>query len=123
MFHAGDGNLHPLICYDAATEGEAERAEELSALIMRACVDAGGSITGEHGVGVDKKAYMPSMFSEPDLDAFQRLRCAFDPRRPGQPGQGDADAAAVRRGARSLSRASAGAGRRRGAVLMRGSDR
>src|SRR5581483_10083453 len=54
VFHAGDGNLHPLICYDAATEGEAERAEKVSGLIMKACVDAGGSITGEHGVGVDK---------------------------------------------------------------------
>jgi glycolate oxidase len=87
VFHAGDGNLHPLICYDAGREGEAERAEELSGLIMKACVDAGGSITGEHGVGVDKKAYMPSMFSEPDLDAFQRLRCAFDPRGLANPGK------------------------------------
>ncbi|HEY3728784.1 MAG TPA: FAD-linked oxidase C-terminal domain-containing protein [Solirubrobacteraceae bacterium] len=87
VFHAGDGNLHPLICYDSAEEGEAERAEELSALILRACVDAGGSITGEHGVGVDKKAYMPSMFSEPDLDAFQRLRCAFDPPGLANPGK------------------------------------
>jgi glycolate oxidase len=87
VFHAGDGNLHPLICYDANKEGEAQRAEELSALIMRACVDAGGSITGEHGVGVDKKAYMPSMFSEPDLDAFQRLRCAFDPPGLANPGK------------------------------------
>jgi glycolate oxidase len=87
VFHAGDGNLHPLICYDSGQEGEAERAEELSALIMRACVDAGGSITGEHGVGVDKKGYMPSMFSEPDLDAFQRLRCAFDPPGLANPGK------------------------------------
>jgi glycolate oxidase len=87
VFHAGDGNLHPLICYDTAKAGEAERAEELSALIMRACVDAGGSITGEHGVGVDKKAYMPSMFSEPDLEAFQRLRCGFDPAGLANPGK------------------------------------
>jgi glycolate oxidase len=87
VFHAGDGNLHPLICYDSGQEGEAQRAEELSALIMRACVDAGGSITGEHGVGVDKKGYMPSMFSEPDLDAFQRLRCAFDPPGLANPGK------------------------------------
>ena len=79
VFHAGDGNLHPLVCYDSGVEGEAARAEELAGLIIKACVDAGGSITGEHGVGVDKKAYMPSMFSEPDLEAFQRLRCAFDP--------------------------------------------
>ena len=87
VFHAGDGNLHPLVCYDAAVEGEAERAEELAGLIIKACVDAGGSITGEHGVGVDKKSYMPSMFDEPDLDAFQRLRCAFDPQGRANPGK------------------------------------
>jgi glycolate oxidase len=87
VFHAGDGNLHPLVCYDAAREGEAQRAEELSGLIIKACVDAGGSITGEHGVGVDKKAYMPSMFGEPDLEAFQRLRCAFDPHGLANPGK------------------------------------
>ena len=87
VFHAGDGNLHPLVCYDAAREGEPERAEELAGLIVKACVDAGGSITGEHGVGVDKKAYMPSMFSEADLEAFQRLRCAFDPHGLANPGK------------------------------------
>ncbi len=87
VFHAGDGNLHPLVCYDAAEPGEPERAEELAGLIVRACVDAGGSITGEHGVGVDKKAYMPSMFSEPDLEAFHRLRCAFDPHGLANPGK------------------------------------
>ncbi len=87
VFHAGDGNLHPLVCYDAAREGEPERAEELAGLIVKTCVDAGGSITGEHGVGVDKKAYMPSMFSEPDLEAFQRLRCAFDPHGLANPGK------------------------------------
>ncbi len=87
VFHAGDGNLHPLICYDATREGEAQRAEELSGLIVKACVDAGGSITGEHGVGIDKKAYMPSMFSEADLEAFQRLRCAFDPHGLANPGK------------------------------------
>jgi glycolate oxidase len=87
VFHAGDGNLHPLVCYDAARPGEAERAEELSGLIVKACVDAGGSITGEHGVGVDKKRYMPAMFSEADLDAFQRLRCAFDPHGLANPGK------------------------------------
>lgn len=87
VFHAGDGNLHPLVCYDAARAGESERAEELAGLIVKACVDAGGSITGEHGVGLDKKAYMPSMFSEPDLEAFQRLRCAFDPAGLANPGK------------------------------------
>jgi glycolate oxidase len=87
VFHAGDGNLHPLVCYDGREEGEPERAEELAGLIVKACVDAGGSITGEHGVGVDKKAYMPQMFSEPDLATFQRLRCAFDPDGLANPGK------------------------------------
>jgi glycolate oxidase len=87
VFHAGDGNLHPLVCYDGAVEGEAERAEELSGLIIDACLDAGGSITGEHGVGVDKKKHMPKMFAEEDLDAFQRLRCAFDPAGLANPGK------------------------------------
>jgi glycolate dehydrogenase FAD-linked subunit len=87
VFHAGDGNLHPLVCYDAAREGEPQRAEELAGLIVKACVDAEGSITGEHGVGLDKKAYMPSMFSDSDLEAFQRLRCAFDPAGLANPGK------------------------------------
>jgi glycolate oxidase len=87
VFHAGDGNLHPLVCYDAANEGEAERAEECAGEIVKACVDAGGSITGEHGVGVDKKRYMPQMFEEPDLATFQRLRCAFDPDGQANPGK------------------------------------
>jgi glycolate oxidase len=79
VFHAGDGNLHPLICYDEASAGEAERAEELAGRIVELCVESGGSITGEHGVGLDKRKHMPLLFDEPDLDAFQRLRCAFDP--------------------------------------------
>ena len=87
VFHAGDGNLHPLVCYDATREGDAARAEELAGLILLACLQAGGSITGEHGVGVDKVRYMPRMFSEADLDAFQRLRCAFDPAQRANPGK------------------------------------
>jgi glycolate oxidase len=87
VFHAGDGNLHPLVCYDGNKEGEAERAEELSGAILAACVEAGGSITGEHGVGFDKKRYMPRMFDEPDFDAFMRLRCAFDPAGLANPGK------------------------------------
>src|SRR5439155_18992841 len=70
-----------------AVPGEPERAEELAGLIVSACVDAGGSITGEHGVGIDKKRYMPRMFGEGDLDAFQRLRCAFDPAGMANPGK------------------------------------
>jgi glycolate oxidase len=87
VFHAGDGNLHPLICYDADCPGEPERAEELAGLILRACLDLGGSITGEHGVGIDKKMQMPAMFSQADLDSFHRLRCAFDPRGLANPGK------------------------------------
>ncbi|MBV9197751.1 MAG: FAD-binding protein [Solirubrobacterales bacterium] len=87
VFHAGDGNLHPLVCYDGHIPGEAERAEELSGRILEACLEAGGSLTGEHGVGVDKKRYMPRMFSEPDLSAFQKLRCAFDPDGLANPGK------------------------------------
>jgi glycolate oxidase len=87
VFHAGDGNLHPLVCYDGAVDGQAQRAEELAGQIVVACVEAGGSITGEHGVGVDKKRYMPKMFSEADLDAFQKLRCAFDPDGLANPGK------------------------------------
>ncbi len=85
VFHAGDGNLHPLVLYDG--EEEAARAEELAGRIIEACVDAGGSITGEHGVGFDKKRYMPKMFGEPDLAAFQHLRCAFDPAGLANPGK------------------------------------
>ena len=87
VFHAGDGNLHPLICYDATVPGEPERAEELANLILSACLDLGGSITGEHGVGVDKKGQMPAMFSESDLEGFHRLRCAFDPHGLANPGK------------------------------------
>jgi glycolate oxidase len=87
VFHAGDGNLHPLVCYDSARPGEAARAEELAGMIIKACVAAEGSITGEHGVGVDKRDYMPAMFSADDLDTFQRLRCAFDPRGLANPGK------------------------------------
>jgi glycolate oxidase len=87
VFHAGDGNLHPLVCYDGSKEDEAERAEECAGAIVKACVDAGGSITGEHGVGVDKKRYMPAMFSDADLSVFQRLRCAFDPEQRANPGK------------------------------------
>jgi glycolate dehydrogenase FAD-linked subunit len=79
VFHAGDGNLHPLICYDESVPGQAAHAEAVASEILQYCIDAGGAITGEHGVGADKKAYMPKMFGENDLDAMQRVRCAFDP--------------------------------------------
>jgi glycolate oxidase len=79
VFHAGDGNLHPLICYDESIPGQAAHAEQVASEILRYCIDAGGAITGEHGVGADKKAYMPEMFGEHDLEAMQLVRCAFDP--------------------------------------------
>jgi glycolate oxidase len=79
VFHAGDGNLHPLICYDEAIPGQAEHAEKVAAEILMYCIEAGGAITGEHGVGVDKKGYMPKMFGADDLDTMQLVRCAFDP--------------------------------------------
>ena len=87
VFHAGDGNLHPLVLYDAAVEGEIERAKELAERILEACVDAGGSLTGEHGVGVDKACSMPRMFSERDLEVFARVRLAFDPHGLANPGK------------------------------------
>jgi glycolate oxidase len=79
VFHAGDGNLHPLVLYDRHIEGQEEAAESLSNKILEICLAAGGSITGEHGVGEDKKKMMSKMFSEPDLATMQRVRCAFDP--------------------------------------------
>ena len=87
VFHAGDGNLHPLVCYDRRISGEAERAQRLAEAILEACVDAGGSITGEHGVGADKACSMPLLFGPDDLDAMQRLRRAFDPAGLANPGK------------------------------------
>src|SRR5437899_2604478 len=78
VFHAGDGNLHPLILYDANNGDELERAEAFGADILRLCGEVGGVLTGEHGVGVEKRDLMPTMFSETDLAQQQRLKCAFD---------------------------------------------
>jgi len=86
VFHAGDGNLHPLVLYDAA-RGETERARELAEAILEACLEAGGSLTGEHGVGMDKVCRMPRMFSERDLAVFERLRRTFDPQGLCNPGK------------------------------------
>ena len=87
VFHAGDGNLHPLVLYDGEVEGQEERAEELAAEILYACLEHGGSITGEHGVGFDKKQYMPKQFGADDLEVMQLLRCAFDPAGRCNPGK------------------------------------
>jgi len=79
VFHAGDGNLHPLVLYDARVPGQEKAAEELGGDILRLCLRYGGSITGEHGVGADKAAYMAEMFTSEDLDTMNLVRCAFDP--------------------------------------------
>ncbi|MGO9742689.1 MAG: FAD-linked oxidase C-terminal domain-containing protein [Roseiarcus sp.] len=78
VFHAGDGNLHPLILYDANNPGELQRAEDFGADILRLCVEVGGVLTGEHGVGIEKRDLMDAMFDEVDLNQQQRLKCAFD---------------------------------------------
>ncbi len=87
VFHAGDGNLHPLVLYDHRIDGQADRAAELAEKILEVCIDAGGSITGEHGVGTDKACSMPLLFSEADLGAMARLRRGFDPQGLANPGK------------------------------------
>jgi glycolate oxidase len=80
IFHAGDGNLHPLILYDANAPGELERVERCGADILKLCVEAGGCLTGEHGVGLEKRDLMPVQFTPVDLVQQMRLKSAFDPR-------------------------------------------
>ncbi|MEO0670724.1 MAG: FAD-linked oxidase C-terminal domain-containing protein [Pseudomonadota bacterium] len=87
VFHAGDGNLHPLILYDAAIPGDIEKAEAFGADILKLCVEVGGVLTGEHGVGVEKRDLMGEMFTETDLKQQQRLKCAFDPQHRLNPGK------------------------------------
>ena len=113
VFHAGDGNLHPLVLYDGSLEGEPERAEELAGKILEACLDAGGSLTGEHGVGTDKACSMPLMFGEADLGDDAPRAARLRPERPLEPRQGLPDPAPLRRGSRPLPRPSAREGRPR----------
>jgi glycolate oxidase len=87
VFHAGDGNLHPLVLFDDSSADAAEAAEEVSGRILDLCIEHGGSITGEHGVGIDKSRYMPKMFGDDDLDTMQLVRCAFNPRNLCNPGK------------------------------------
>jgi glycolate oxidase len=87
VFHAGDGNLHPLVLFDDAVEGQAHEAEELAGAILELCVTSGGSITGEHGVGSEKRMKMAKQFTPEDLDTMQLLRCAFDPAGIANPGK------------------------------------
>ncbi len=87
VFHAGDGNLHPLILYDVMKPGDLDKAESFGADILRLCVEAGGVLTGEHGVGVEKRDLMPAMFAEEDLAQQLRVKCAFDPSHRLNPGK------------------------------------
>jgi glycolate oxidase len=87
VFHAGDGNLHPLVLFDDEIEGAGDAAEKVSGAILDLCIAHGGSITGEHGVGMDKAKYMPRMYTEEDLDTMQLVRCAFDPQNISNPGK------------------------------------
>ena len=87
VFHAGDGNLHPLILFNGREAGALGRAESLAGAILRMCVEMGGSITGEHGVGVEKREYLPEMFGPEEMDAMRRLRAAFDPLGIANPGK------------------------------------
>lgn len=87
VFHAGDGNLHPLILFDGREPGALERAEALAGRILKMCVEMGGSITGEHGVGVEKRDYLPDMFNAEEMDCMMRLRAAFDPHGIANPGK------------------------------------
>jgi glycolate oxidase len=87
VFHAGDGNLHPLILFDANQPGELKRAEDFGADILRYCVEVGGVLTGEHGVGIEKRDLMAEMFTEDDMKQQQRLKCAFDPDQLLNPGK------------------------------------
>jgi glycolate oxidase len=87
VFHAGDGNLHPLILYDESIPGTFERVEQLGGEILKLCVRAGGSISGEHGIGADKRCYMPDMFTEADLETMQWVRQTFNPKELANPGK------------------------------------
>lgn len=87
VFHAGDGNLHPLILYDNSVHGALEKVEELGGEILKLCVKVGGSLSGEHGIGADKKCYMPDMFTESDLEAMQWVRQVFNPKGLANPGK------------------------------------
>jgi glycolate oxidase len=87
VFHAGDGNLHPLILFDGREPGALERAEKLAGRILKMCVAMGGSITGEHGIGMEKRDYLPDMFTAEEIDCMQRLRHAFDPLGIANPGK------------------------------------
>jgi glycolate oxidase len=109
VFHAGDGNLHPLILFDGREAGGLERAERLAGKILAMCVEMGGSLTGEHGIGVEKRDYLPTMFGPDEIDCMERLRAAFDPAGIANPGKmfpgGDGAPALAHVGLHPLERA------------------
>ena len=107
VFHAGDGNLHPLILFDGREAGALERAETLAAEILRLCIRLGGSITGEHGVGLEKRAFLGEMFDAESMAFMQRLRLAIDPQELANRGKmlGGPPAAAAAHGLHPLERA------------------
>src|SRR5258706_12832407 len=87
VFHAGDGNLHPLSLFDGREAGALERGEALAGRILRMCVEMGGSITGEHGIGVEKREYLSAMFNPDEIECLKRVRAAFDPLGIANPGK------------------------------------
>jgi glycolate oxidase len=87
VFHAGDGNLHPLILFDGRESGALQRAEALAGKILKMCVAMGGSLTGEHGLGMEKREFLPDMFSPEEIECMKRLRAAFDPLEISNPGK------------------------------------
>jgi len=87
VFHAGDGNLHPLVLYDGNKEGDLEKAEALGAEILKLCVEVGGVLSGEHGIGIEKRELMSHMFKDVDLDAQVRIKASFDPGQVLNPGK------------------------------------
>ena len=108
VFHAGDGNLHPLILFDGREPGALERAEVVSGRILKMCVEMGGSITGEHGIGMEKRDYLEAMFSPEEVDCFRRIRAAFDPLGIANPGKmfpGGGESASPLRGLHPLEKA------------------
>ena len=130
VFHAGDGNLHPLICFDLRRGADLNSVREAGREIMETCVRAGGSITGEHGVGLDKSRYLPLIFSEDDMKAMLQVRAAFDPSGLCNPGKiipvpgGCGEARAVATHSVSVPGADRGphAGSPRGVVVATGSQ-
>ena len=108
VFHAGDGNLHPLLVYDAREPGVLERVHAAGAEIVAVSLAAGGVLSGEHGIGLEKREFMAQQFTDDDLDHQNRLRRAFDPDGVDEPGQGPADRRELRRRPASRSRCRTG---------------